>query len=230
MGHTFYGDLPGRFEARGSQLFKRVWWIWLLGLCPMIVILLGMLMAVGAKRNGLPTNSLVFVIAGVIMLLGVMLCIALPFLHAARKAAEWRWWAGGIRFGGAAVACSLPRGGLIGVYWSMIGLSLLVIVGFLIVGGGIVGLVSFSLGRAGFAASMGHMPLWVFVGYGVWYLSTVLALGVVARIYLLQRVWQRVAGACLLRNPAAADNVKAAGEAASALGEGLADGLDFAGF
>jgi uncharacterized membrane protein YjgN (DUF898 family) len=39
MGHTFYGGLPGRFDATGWRLFKRVWWIWLLGLCPIIVIL-----------------------------------------------------------------------------------------------------------------------------------------------------------------------------------------------
>src|ERR1700694_4230116 len=30
MRHTFYGDLPGRFDSRGSELFKRGWWLWLL--------------------------------------------------------------------------------------------------------------------------------------------------------------------------------------------------------
>jgi hypothetical protein len=77
---------------------------------------------------------------------------------------------------------------------------------------------------------MARLPVWGFVGYGVWYISMALTLGVVARIYTLQRIWKHVVNACLLRNPGGAANVMAAGEAASALGEGLADGLDFAGF
>jgi uncharacterized membrane protein YjgN (DUF898 family) len=226
MGHTFYGDLPGRFEATGWQLFKRVWWVWLLGLCPIIVILGGSMMAaVAGMHSGAAAAG-----SGVVIFLGALLCIALPFLHAVRKATEWRWWAEGIRFGGVAVGCVLPRGGLIGVYWAMIGMSLLVILGFALLGGGIVAVIFFNLGRAGFGAEMAHLPVWGFVGYGVWYLSMALTFGVVARIYTLQRIWQRVANACLLRNPGAAANVMAAGEAASALGEGLADGLDFAGF
>jgi uncharacterized membrane protein YjgN (DUF898 family) len=30
MRHTFYGDLQGSFEGRGSEFFKRGWWLWLL--------------------------------------------------------------------------------------------------------------------------------------------------------------------------------------------------------
>jgi uncharacterized membrane protein YjgN (DUF898 family) len=30
MGHTFYGNLQGRFEGRGWELFKKTWWLWLL--------------------------------------------------------------------------------------------------------------------------------------------------------------------------------------------------------
>jgi uncharacterized membrane protein YjgN (DUF898 family) len=230
MGHTFYGDLPGRFDATGWQLFKRVWWVWVLGLCPMIIILVGGVMAAIAEKTGVPPDRLMIVSSGLVVFLGVLLCIALPFLHAVRKATEWRWWAEGIRFGDVAVGCVLPRGGLVGVYWAMIGMSLLVILGFALLGGGIVALIFFNLGRAGFGAEMAHLPVWAFIGYGVWYLSMALTFGVVARIYTLQRIWQRVANACLLHNPGAAANVMAAGEAASALGEGLADGLDFAGF
>src|SRR5436305_4160653 len=38
LRHTRYGNLPGRFEATGSQLFKRVWWVWLLGLLPFLLL------------------------------------------------------------------------------------------------------------------------------------------------------------------------------------------------
>jgi len=30
MKHSFYGDLPGRFEGRGGDFFKQAWWLWLL--------------------------------------------------------------------------------------------------------------------------------------------------------------------------------------------------------
>src|SRR5712691_1665362 len=38
LRHTLYGDLPGRFEATGGQLFKQVWWIWLLGILPFVLL------------------------------------------------------------------------------------------------------------------------------------------------------------------------------------------------
>ena len=95
---------------------------------------------------------------------------------------------------------------------------------------GLAGSLVAGIGKAGLAALASHPPIWIFAAYGVWYLGLLLTLGVVGRIYTLQRVWRRVAGACVLLNPVATANVMAAGEAASALGEGLADGLDFAGF
>jgi uncharacterized membrane protein YjgN (DUF898 family) len=30
MRHSYYGDLQGSFEGRGSEFFKRGWWLWLL--------------------------------------------------------------------------------------------------------------------------------------------------------------------------------------------------------
>src|SRR5713101_2123161 len=48
LRHTLYGDLPGRFEATGRQLFKRVWWVWLLGIVP-FVLFFGSIVAAGAK-------------------------------------------------------------------------------------------------------------------------------------------------------------------------------------
>jgi len=61
-------------------------------------------------------------------------------------------------------------------------------------------------------------------------LGHILSFTVLARIFTLHHVWRHVASACRLLNPEAAADVGSAGEAASAIGEGLADGLDFAGF
>src|SRR5215467_10221781 len=41
LRHTLYGSLRGRFDATGWQLFKRVWWVWLLGLLPWLLLFAG---------------------------------------------------------------------------------------------------------------------------------------------------------------------------------------------
>nr|WP_294523569.1 DUF898 family protein [uncultured Rhodopila sp.] len=230
LGHTYYGNLPGRFASSGWGLFKRVWWVWLLGLLPMIMVFGGLVAAGIAGNMGQTKQSPLMVGSGIAMIAGIFPLFALPFLHAVRVSKEWKWWAEGIRFGDAAVGCVLPSTALIGVYWSLIGMGLLVVLIFSALGAGVAGLVSAGLGHAGFAGLAGHPPIWIIAAYGVWYIGLLLTLGVVGRIYTLQRVWQRVAGTCVLLNPGATAHVTAAGEAASALGEGLADGLDFAGF
>jgi uncharacterized membrane protein YjgN (DUF898 family) len=230
LGHTVYGSLPGRFEATGWTLFRRVWWIWLLGLLAFVMVFAGQLLVMGLQRLGHPPNTPITAGPKLVPLLGFFLLFALPFLHAGRKATEWRWWVEGIRFGDTAVSCSLPVGGLNGVYWGLIGMGLLLISGFFAIAIGLLLLLYFPFRGPAFAAAMAHPPIWAMIGFGAWYLAMMLTFTVLARIYLLQRVWQRVVNACLLINPVAVANVTAAGEPASAIGEGLADGLDFAGF
>jgi hypothetical protein len=53
---------------------------------------------------------------------------------------------------------------------------------------------------------------------------------VVLRIYLLRDVWARLVASTTVHHIEALSNVSAAGDLASALGEGLADGLDIVGF
>ena len=91
MRHSFYGDLPGRFEATGWEFFKRGWYLWLLA-WP-----------------------------------AVFLPVALPFIYAAFKSIEWRWWASGIRFGEVRFDSKLTEGALIGLYWKVIGWGLLLL-------------------------------------------------------------------------------------------------------
>src|SRR6202035_4444223 len=50
---------------------------------------------------------------------------AAPFVYAAYKAVEWRWWLSGIRFGGVRLESTMRRGALIGLYWKVIGWFLL---------------------------------------------------------------------------------------------------------
>ena len=230
FGHTFYGALPGSFVATGGQLFKRIWWVWLLGLLPIIALFGGTIAATVAKQRGFTNASAPMVLSGLVIIAGSILLIALPFLHAVRMAMEWRWWAEGIRFGEAAVACGLSPAALIGIYWALIGMGLVVLLGFGLIAGGITVTVSRFSGHVGAAASMAGMPTWTIILYAICYLAMILAFGVIARIFVLHHVWRRVINACALRNSDAAADVASAGEAADALGEGLVDGLDFAGF
>jgi uncharacterized membrane protein YjgN (DUF898 family) len=197
MYHTWYGDLQGSFEGKGWELFKRVWWIWLL----------------------MPGAFILFP--------------ALPFLYARYKAQEWRWWISGLRIGGVTLHSKLEPDGLTGLYWKVIGWYMLLIMVFAIVIGAATAVVA-GLGRASAGGAVGpdalvqNIPLLVVTVVG--YMALALALGVVIRLYLTRDLWARVLQTTVVTNIAAAANVAAKGELATAVGEGIADGLDVAGF
>jgi uncharacterized membrane protein YjgN (DUF898 family) len=156
-----------------------------------------------------------------------------PFVYAAFKAVEWRWWLSGIRFGGVRLESSLGRGALIGLYWKVIGWFLLLLLAF----AAYLAACAFALASMSGAPIaqffternlIGSIPLLVLAGVG--YLVFVLASSVVMRVYLLRDLWARVTRSVSVHGIEAAANVTAKGELANALGEGIADGLDVAGF
>lgn len=76
----------------------------------------------------------------------VFLVIPLPFIYAAFKAIEWRWWVSGLQFGAVSADCKMENGALIGLYWKVAGwLALL----FVFVFGWIVGVVILASTLAG---------------------------------------------------------------------------------
>src|SRR5215813_5585745 len=158
---------------------------------------------------------------------------ALPFIYAAFKAVEWRWWVSGIRFGDVAFKSELPGGALIGLYWKAIGWGLLLL---LVLSLWVAAAVAVAMTLPGtsdlngeeVARALQHPAALAATAFG--YVVAALALGMVLRIYLLRDVWARVASTATVYNLAAADNVTARGELVNALGEGFADSLDVAGF
>jgi uncharacterized membrane protein YjgN (DUF898 family) len=193
LEHSWYGDLQGRFEGRGWELFKRIWWLWLVS----------------------PLAILIFPI---------------PFFFAYYKAVEWQWWLSGIRFGEVTVESNLESGALQGFYWKVIGWSMLLSMGFGFVVGSLAGTVV-GINKALGAAPDGlttSIPLAVVTVIG--YLTFALGLSVVTRLYLSRDLWARVLSTTVVTNLAAAANVAAKGDLATAIGEGIADGLDVAGF
>ena len=231
LRNTLYGDLRGSFTSTGGQLFARVWWIWALGILPFALLFGGAvaLIVAGIEAQGgdKPTGALR--VAGTVMFLASLMFIALPFLHGLRRVREWQWWCRGIRFGDVSVRCEMSPGSLIGVYWALVGWTLLVVFAFGAIAAGLFGLLLVGTGTTSPAAAAlgGKLPAWGIAAYLVFYLLLIIAMWVLMRIYTVQRVWRRVVDACTVIDIGAAANVRAAGDVASAFGEGLADGLDF---
>src|SRR6266478_4141286 len=155
-----------------------------------------------------------------------------PFVYGAYKAVEWRWWLSGLRFGGVRLQSTLRRGALIGLYWKVIGWIVLLALAFVVylaISAGLVASMSGAPLNQFFAPQvfLKSIPLLVLAGIG--YLVFALAINVVIRVYLLRDLWARVLASTNVHGIEAAANVSAKGDLATALGEGIADGLDVAG-
>jgi uncharacterized membrane protein YjgN (DUF898 family) len=197
MRHSWYGDLQGKFEGRGWELFKKIWWLWLV--TPVAIVIFPLL----------------------------------PFLYAYYKAVEWRWWLSGIRLGAVSVESTLESSAFQGLYWRVIGWSIMLSALFGAIVAAALGLVTRLSGTPAEQVSVADamsssIPLLVVTVIG--YLAFALALSVVTRLYLTRDMWARVLETTAIINLAAAANVTARGDLASALGEGIADGLDVGGF
>jgi uncharacterized membrane protein YjgN (DUF898 family) len=221
MRHCYYGDLQGSFEGRGWELFKSGWKFWLMMVLPFALAVTAPLLR---SVTDLPPGA--EAIAGLVSFIWFF---ALPFIYGAFKAVEWRWWISGIRFGEVSFKSDLSSDALYGLYWKVIAWMLLI--------AGLLGLYLFfcigsvvnmtDLQSAG-ALLQRSIPLVTVAALG--YLVSILAVSVVLRVYLLRDVWVRVVASTTIYQLEAAANVAAKGDLANALGEGLADGLDVAGF
>jgi uncharacterized membrane protein YjgN (DUF898 family) len=160
--------------------------------------------------------------------------IAIPFIYPAYRAILWRWWIDGVRFGEVRFESALRTGGLMGLYWATIGWIVL----FMSLAGAALGIVTAALphligaptGAAGIMWLIRQHSILMFALYIADYLAIALFVSFVVRIYLIRGVWQRIVTSATVHNLESADDVRAMGDLASALGEGLVDGLDLAGF
>jgi uncharacterized membrane protein YjgN (DUF898 family) len=225
MRHCHYGDLQGHFEGNGWEFFKRAWGIWFFFMASFIVLLV-----IGPLAKYFPTLIPISVVFGIFAL---FIPIAAPFLYALFKAIEWRWWLSGIRFGDVHLESTLSDGALMGLYWKVIGWFVLIValfLGYLCLAVALI--ASFrNAATANLLTSpdlQRSFPILALTAVG--YLTFVLALNVVLRVYLLRDVWARVVGSMTVHHLEAAENVLARGDLANALGEGFADGLDVVGF
>lgn len=163
----------------------------------------------------------------------MLLVIPLPFVYAAFKGIEWRWWVSGLRFGEVTFGSDLDWSALLGCYWKVIGWYVLLTTVLALWAGALLGT---ALGLAKPGAVPQEVMLTVLQqpavigGVAVGYLLTAVMLGAVVRLYLNRDVWARVAATTVVFNTVAATDIAGQGIATSALGEGLADSLDIGGF
>jgi uncharacterized membrane protein YjgN (DUF898 family) len=160
--------------------------------------------------------------------------ITIPFVYPAYRAILWRWWIDGVRIGAVRFESAMRTGGLNRLYWATIGWIVL----FMSLAGAALGIVTAALphligapaGAAGVMWLIRQHSILMFALYIANYLAIALFASFVVRIYLVRGVWERVVTSATVHNLESADDVRAMGDLASALGEGLADGLDVAGF
>lgn len=226
--HTFYGDLQASFVATGGQLFAGIWGLWLVFVTPILLILASMAVQYrsGMRLETHPATAFLLSSAGLFLLI-------LVFVWPLYRAIEWRWWVRGLRFGGLTADSTLRKRDIFALYFKF-SLSVAVLAG--LVGGlavaGVMSLIS-ALGlksedlvnMRGEAPGMIGAALMLLV-----YLSVGLMIGVLQRYFLQRGLWKAIVASTRLAGVASLESVAARGEAANALGEGLADGLDVAGF
>ncbi|HZS63074.1 MAG TPA: DUF898 family protein, partial [Xanthobacteraceae bacterium] len=179
MRHSYYGNLQGAFEGKGEQFFARGFGLWLV-----IVLVFAAMVLVGAAHPGL---------RGLLML---GLVVGLPFIYAAFKAIEWRWWVSGIRFGDVGFKCELRGGDLMGLYWKVIGWSFLLLIFMFgwFIAVGFLGAWALHIQGATQQeiAQAAHHPV-ILTGIIVGYVIGALMMTTVLRIYLLRDVAERIA-------------------------------------
>jgi uncharacterized membrane protein YjgN (DUF898 family) len=224
MRHTYFGNVQGDFAGTGWTLFKRGWWVWLLGWA---IIAGSVALAVaGASRDSEGSD----LVAG-LLTLGVFVAIAA--LGPPAMAIFTRWQIEGIRFGGVVVSSNLGIGSFYGLFFKWLFSS----IGFMIASAVIVAILV-GIFAAAFQGALqnldaqnfqGLTPATVsfFMGGAVVYLLLLLGMGVLQRYFFGRGLWVLAVSSVTIANLQVVDQVVAAGQASGSLGEGLADALDF---
>ncbi|QFU18045.1 DUF898 family protein [Microvirga thermotolerans] len=221
MRHTYFGTIQGDFVGTGWTLFKRAWWGWAL----MLAILAGggaFLARVAATDPQRLEGVAGLVVTG-------MAFLALGFVPAV-TAIMVRWQLEGIRFGEVAVSSRLGAGAFYGTYFKLIFSSLGFILAFVLVvalgaavlSGALKG--AFAQVQAG-AVSGSTVAIFSMIALG--YLLFLLGFGVIQRYFMGRGLWAVTVNSLSVTNLHALDEAVAAGRPAGAMGEGLADALDF---
>jgi|SRR6185295_3311019 len=237
MRHTFFGNLPGRFEGTGGNLFLRGILLWCLIVLP---ILVGLIAALGninwaTLAEGRPTGRdvtnwfersglAVATVLGGVTLTWTLLASAI--LYPIFQAIVWRWWASGLRFGDITVASRLRTSQVFGIYGRFLGYALLF---------GLAASVVGAAGTYGFGRLFGGLEtvrheVLASAALVVFYAVVMLGYSTIYQATVKLGLWRCLSESLEFSDLAPLDKVSAAGQASSPVGEGLADALNVGGF
>jgi uncharacterized membrane protein YjgN (DUF898 family) len=236
MRHTFFGDLPGRFEGSGWGLFLRGIVLWLLTIVP---VTFGLAATIGSvnwstvaeasrtdditgwlERTGLAAAT----VFGSLTLVWTLLAAAI--LYPIFQAMVWRWWASGLRFGDIIVTSQLRTSQVFGVYGRFLGFALLFTLAAGLVGA--VGAFVFG-GLFGGLETVRH-EVFATAALVLFYAVVMLGYSTLYQAIVRLGLWRCLTESLDFSSLAALDRVSAAGQASSPVGEGLADALNVGGF
>jgi len=240
MRNTFYGNLGGSFAGSGGRLFGRGILIWLLVVGPLGAALVGAVAAIdwpAVTRALGQANAANIAIAmqgndGIKIGLALLASgvgwsvLAGVVLYPGYQAIAMRWWLGGLRLGGAAVASDLRMRRYYFAYLRYLLYVVLFSIAYAVAAAIALALFRGAMpGRVDFS----DMSLWrsgVVIGSGiVAYVIFILGVSTIYQVVVKMRLWQVAVESVLISGIAALDHVQASDATSSAVGEGLADAL-----
>jgi uncharacterized membrane protein YjgN (DUF898 family) len=238
MRHTYYGDLPGRFEGSGFRLFLRGFPMWFLVVVPLFLGLLAavqlidwevLIEALGSENAMSRLEDASAGLGAAIAFAVLAVCwsvLAAVVFYPAFQALVLRWWTSGLRFGELKIASHLRTGQVYSVYVRFLWYAFLFALVAAALAAGVLavfGLTFNSIGESqaaevGVTVTIVAAYMVIALGYSTIYQGTVKL-----------RLWRVGFESLELTGTAVLDQVKAAGAPSSAVGEGLADALDVGG-
>jgi uncharacterized membrane protein YjgN (DUF898 family) len=235
MRNTFFGNLPGRFEGSGWHLLMRGLLLWALAVVPVVMGTVASVLAVDwtaftSAASGVDTSSRLeasgLAVAVVLAALtGTWLLLSVAILYPIFQTIVLRWWVSGLRFGDIVVKSELRTGLVYAVYARFVAYA----AAFTMLAGCLLGIGAFAL--ASVTARLDTMPgeiLTTILGLAA-YVAIALGYSTIYQATVKLDLWRCVVESLDISNPQLLEQVSAAGEAASAVGEGLADALNVGG-
>lgn len=257
ISHTYFGDKQAHFTATGAGFFAKVLPLQLVVAAPFMLALAYALTTLdttaAVETTGTWLDSLEgqggtaaprdagnpFDTAALGWLGGAFawMVVSAIFLYPVYRAIEYRWWIGGIGLGAMTFSSSLTGGRVYKLYLKLLlatmifGIVLSMAVGLLL---GVV------VGAAGDLESLDWRGLFdgsdivvtglVIAGLAVAYAIPLIGYYIIYQVIVWMGFWQVAAESVSMDNVQVLGSVRAAQEESSALGEGIADALDFGGF
>ena len=235
MRHTFFGNLPGRFESSGWHLLVRGLPLWALTVVPFAIGAVATMLAIDwnainsasgadARATSIEASGLEGIDV-IVALTGAWLLCSIALLYPIFHAILLRWWVSGLRIGDVAVRSRLPIARVFGVYARFFGYATL----FTVIAGILLGIGAFGLSKIiGGSSSMRDEIITTVLSLAA-YATIALGYWTIYQATVKLGVWRCVIESLEISNSAALEHVAAAGEAASPIGEGLADALNVGG-